>query len=308
MSKFKKISLTALSLVIVITVVLAIISRTGNNPASNAVNTVFTPIRSGIVAVVQPVKNFFSYISEMKNISEENEKLKSELATLKKESRNQEEYKKENTRLKKLLELTDELDVFETVAAKVVAYEPENWFYTLMINKGTNKGIDVSDVVITDLGLVGKVTEVGTNWARISTVLDSGNAIGVKLTRTGDVGVAEGDSELSKKRKFKLNYISKQTSVINGDLLETSGLGGIYPPGISVGSIEEIKFDNTGEILKAVIAPSVDFENLYEVLVVTDWDMAVFEEELSSEDEISEEIVQNEEEVIEENIQGESAE
>ena len=237
----------------------------------------FSPVQSAVVKVTEPVKNFVSYLYEMKNFKEENERLKSELETLKKESRNQEEYKRENTRLKKLLQLTDELENCETVPAKVVAYEPGNWFYTVVINKGSKQGIKVSDVVITGSGLIGKVTETGLNWSRVSTVLDSGNAVGIKLTRTGDVGIAEGDAELLKKRRFKLDYISKDPSVISGDLLETSGLGGIYPPGLSVGTVEEIELDNTGELVKAVVRPAVDFEDLYEVVVVTYWEPAVYD-------------------------------
>ena len=279
MSKFKKRSLIVLACLIAVSAILAIIAKSGANPAANLVNTALSPVQSLAAAVTNPVKNFVTYLTQMKDLKDENEALKSELETLKKESRNQEEYKKENTRLKKLLQLTDDLAACETVPAKIVSFEPGNWFHTLMINKGSNQGIKVSDVVITESGLVGKITEVGFNWAKVSTILDSGNSVGIKLTRTGDVGITEGDAELLKKRRFKLDYISKETAVISGDLLETSGLGGIYPPGLSVGTVEEIQLDNTGEIVKAVISPAVDFDNLYEVVVVTYWEPEVYDRE-----------------------------
>ena len=279
MSKFKKRSLIVLACLIAVSAALALIARSGSNPAANLVNTIFSPVQSLAAAVTNPVKDFVTYLAEMKDLKSENEALKSELETLRRESRNQEEYKKENTRLKKLLDLTDDLAACETVPAKIISYEPGNWFHTLMINKGSNHGIEVSDVVMTESGLVGKVTEVGFNWARVSTILDSGNSVGIKLTRTGDVGITEGDAELLKERRFKLDYISKETAVINGDILETSGLGGIYPPGLSVGTVEEIQFDNTGELVKAVICPAVDFDNLYEVVVVTYWEPEVYDRE-----------------------------
>ncbi len=289
MSKFKKSALIAIIGVVIAAAILMVLSKTGNNPVANVINTIFSPVQTAVVTISRPIKNFAQYISEMKDFKEENERLKSELATLKKEARNQEEYKKENTRLKKLLDLSDELTNCETVAAKIVAHEPQNWFYSLMINKGSKDGIKVSDVVITESGLVGKISEVGLNWARVSTVLDSSNAVGVKLTRTGDSGIAEGDSELLKKRRFKLDYILRQTSVINGDMLETSGLGGVYPPGLSVGRIEEIEFNNTGELVKAIIQPAVDFQDLYEVLVVTRWEMSRYDK-----DEVMQEIEEEE--------------
>lgn len=258
-------------------ILLTIISRLGSNPVSNAVNMVFSPVQSLVVKACEPVKDFFSYLSEMKNLKEENELLKSELDTLKKESRNKEEYKKENTRLKRLLQLTDDMAGCETVPAKIVSFEPGNWFYSLVINKGSKDGIKVSDVVISESGLVGRISEVGVNWARISTILAPDNSIGIKLTRTGDVGIAEGDTELLKKRRFKLDYISKNISLISGDLIETSGLGGVYPAGLSVGTIEEVELDNTGELVKGIVKPAVDFDSLYEVVVVTYWEPAVYD-------------------------------
>lgn len=274
---FKKRAIISITVVVVVAAAVGIFSKFGKNPVSNAVNTVMTPVQTVLMNVFKPVKNFFSYFSEMKTLKEENEMLKSEVAALKKESRSREEYKRENTRLKKLLNLTDETENCETVAAKATSFEPGNWFYSIVINKGEKDGIKKSDTVITESGLVGKISEVGYNWARVSTILDPNNSVGIKLTRNGDVGIADGDSELVKQRKFKLDYISKNTSLISGDLLETSGLGGVYPPGLSVGTIEEVELDGTGELVKGIVKPSVDFDNLYEVLVITYWEDKVYD-------------------------------
>ncbi len=272
MSKIKKRAIIAVLAAVLAAAGLTVAAKLGVNPVSNAVNTVISPVQSVIVKVFRPVKNFISFVTEMKGLKEENELLKSEVATLKKESRNQEEYKKENTRLKKLLNLTDDMTGCETVSAKIVSFEPGNWFYSLIINKGSRDGIKLADTVISEGGLIGKISEVGINWARVSTILDSQNSVGIKLTRTGDVGIAEGDTELLKNKRFKLDYISKNTSLISGELLETSGLGGIYPPGLSVGTIEEVELDSTGELVKGIVKPAANFENLYEVLVVTYWE------------------------------------
>lgn len=277
MSKFKKRMIIVLLCTAVFAGGLFFVSKSGNNPVSNVVNTALSPVQTAAVSVTEPVKSFIDYLREMKNLKSENEALKSELETLKKESRNREEYKRENTRLKKILQLADDLDKCDTVAAKVVSYEPHNWFYSLMINKGERDGIKKDNVVITPSGLAGKVTEVGFNWSRVSTILDSANSVGIKLTRTGDVGIAQGDAELLKKKKFCISYISKETALINGDLIETSGLGGIYPPGLSVGTIEEIQVDSTGGLTKAIVSPAVDFDDIYEVLVVTYWEPAIFD-------------------------------
>ena len=277
MSKSKKRILIILGTVLLVSVLLGIISRTGNNPVANAVNTVFSPVQSLVTTVKNPFKRCFSYIADMKTFKSENERLKSELEILKKESRSAEEYKKENTRLKKILNLTEELEGVKTVPAKVIGFEPQNWFDSIIINKGTYHGIEKDDVVIVESGLVGKVAETGLNWSRVSTVFDSLNSIGVKITRSGDVGIVEGDVELAKKNMMKLGYISKETALINGDLIETSGLGGIYPPGILVGTVETTETDSAGELVNAMVKPAVNFSDIYEVVVMTEWSEKVYD-------------------------------
>ncbi len=277
MSIKKKKIIVLFSSVTAVAAAVVILSRLGNNPVSNAVNTILTPCESAVAYVVHPVQKFSAFLKNARSFQKENEQLRLELETVKKENKSAEEYKRENTRLKKLLQLTDDLETCETVPAKIIAYEPNNWFYTLTINKGTRNGIQVSDVVITDAGVVGQVCEVGFNWAKVSTLLDSNQSLGIKLSRTGDVGLVEGDVQLLKNRECRLSYISKNSTIITGDLLETSGLGGIYPAGLSVGKVVSVETDNTGELTEAIVKPSVDFDSLYEVLVVKSWDPKIYD-------------------------------
>lgn len=276
---FKKRAVITLSVAVLLAVATGICVRAGVSPVSNAVNTVMTPVGSALVRVCRPVKNFVSFVSEMKDLKAENELLKSELAMLEKENKSKEEYKKENTRLKKLLNLTEEIESCETVAARIASFEPGNWFYSIVINKGSKDGIKKADTVICESGLVGKVSETGYNWARVSTILDPNNAVGIRIVRNGVPGIVEGDSELLKEKRLKLGYIAGNASPVNGDLLETSGLGGVYPPGVSVGTVEEAELDGTGELAKGIIKPSADFENLYEVIVITSWTDKIYDKD-----------------------------
>jgi len=301
--KKKKISIVLVVVTIAIAL-LVVISRVGHNPVSNAVKTVLVPFETVVAKISAPIKEFTDFVKNAKNYQKENEQLLIELETVKRQNKSAEEYKKENARLKKLLQLSEELKTCDTVPAKIVSYEPNNWFYSMIINKGTKSGIKVSDVVISDAGVVGQITEVGYNWARISTILDSNQALGIRLSRTGDVGILEGDVHLIKDRCCKISHISKNTTVISGDLLETSGLGGIYPPGLSVGKVMSVTTDNTGELTEAVVQPSVDFDGLHEVLVVTKWEeaMLLVEDDESiafpESEEISESNEENHEEII----------
>jgi rod shape-determining protein MreC len=199
--------------------------------------------------------------------------LVNEINELKRESRSVEAYKEENDRLRELLELKNtQMSEYKTAAARIISYEPDNWNETIVIDKGSRNGIKEGSVVVTGGGVVGQVTETGTTWSRVSAIINLDNALGVRVIRTGDLAIVEGDSELSREGNCKMSFIAKDASVIVGDLLETSGLGGIYPPGMTVGTVTKINSDNTGTMQYAVVKPVVDFNNLYEVLVICDGD------------------------------------
>lgn len=271
MSFFKKKGWITFIIILVIALACAYISQMGSDPVSNAVNSVLTPIQTQLAKLTNPVKSLFDFIGDIKGIREENERLKSENIQLLSSLKTVEEYKDENERLQKLLAISDEMTQSETVAARVIAYEPDNWFSYVTINKGTASGIEISDAVITAQGLLGQVAEVGKNWAKVSTIINSESSAGVRIVRNGEIGIVEGDTALSKVNKCRLGYLIANASVMSGDILETSGLGGIFPPGLMVGKISDVQKDNMGRLDYAVVEPFVDFHELYEVLVITDW-------------------------------------
>lgn len=271
MSFFKKNRWVIFVIILIITLLCAYLSRMGNNPVSNVINSVLSPVQSQIIKVTNPVSRLVDFLSEMKNYKEENERLKTENNKLMSELKSVEEYKAENERLQRILEISEEMTQMKTVAAKVIEYSPDNWFSYITINRGKSSGIEVSDAVITADGLLGQVSEVGNNWAKISTLINTENSVGVRIVRNGEIGIVEGDTKLSKTNKCRLGYLTANASVLSGDILETSGLGGIYPPKIMVGKISQISKDNMGRLDYAVVEPVVELDSLYEVLVITDW-------------------------------------
>ena len=128
----------------------------------------------------------------------------------------------------------------------------------------------VNQPVLSQNGLVGLVFETGYGWAKIQTILDPSTSVGCRITRTGDISVTEGDNALVNDGLLKMLYISKQFTILEGDIVETSGLGEIYPRGILLGKIKEIKVSENSNSQYATIIPTVDFSNLQEVLVITE--------------------------------------
>jgi len=262
-NRFLKIILIILPVMIIILAVAG-----GNNPLQRAIYTVITPASSYISQVVTPVRQFLDRFKNAGEYEEEIQRLKSEITTLKVANKTREDYILENKRLKELLDLKESRADFDAVSCRVVSYEPNSWYDTVMLDKGTGSGIGVNDTVITPLGLVGKVIEAGKNWAKVSTIINTANSVGVKLSRTGDIGVVSGDAPLAVDRCCKLEYLSNDKNLIKGDILLSSGLGGLYPADLPIGKVTEIKSDTAGNLEYGIVEPFVDFSALYEVLVI----------------------------------------
>lgn len=271
MPLFKKKFVKILIYVVLGCVILSGAAYFGNNPVQRALNTIVSPVFDAAYSAVTPVREFFKYLSEAKTYEEKIENLEAEVTALKIENKSSEDYIRENKRLKELLDLKDgSMSEYNTVTARVVSYEPNSWYDTVMLSKGTDDGISVDNIVVTNLGVVGRVTDVGKNWSRVSTIINASNSLGVKLSRTGDVGVVSGDANLAQDKNCRLEYLSNDKSLIKGDILVTSGLGGIYPPDFAVGKVIDIKSDSAGNLEYGVCEPIVDFSSLYEVLIITD--------------------------------------
>lgn len=240
----------------------------GSNPVSVIARTILSPFQNGVAYITDKVKDTMDFIREMKSYKDENERLIGEINELKKQNRDVTNYREENERLKEMLEMKESMIGYSTIAASVIAYSSNYKYDTLQISKGSLAGVCEGNAVITPDGVVGKVIETGPTWSVVSTILNPDSAMGVKVSRTGDVAVVEGDDEIYARNYCKMTFIDKGSNLIVGDILETSGSGGIYPPGLSVGAIREINADAMGNLNYATVEPLVDFNKLYDVLVI----------------------------------------
>lgn len=268
--KFFKKSVVLPSVIVTIAVVLCIVivHFTGSNPVTSAIRSVFAPFQYGVEYISARVSSLTDFIWEAQSYKELNNELSSELTELKRQNMDAARYRQENERLKDLLDLKNDMTDYNTVAASVIAYSSNNWYDTVEINKGTADGISAGCCVLSGDGAVGRVVSAGKNWATVSTVINTGSATGVRVTRTGDIGVVEGDGELCMQGLCKVSFIDNNNGLIAGDLLETSGSGGIYPEGYVVGRIIDVKTDNTGHLVLATVEPVAELDRLREVLVV----------------------------------------
>lgn len=242
-----------------------------SSPLSNLVNTLASPFRSAYTAVADWFNDKQRYYRDTTALEEENAALRKQLAEMEAEIRQAREDSEENRRLRELLGLQDDRpDLTEDLEpAAITEHAVTNWTASLTLNKGTNSGLEVDDCVIDETGaLVGTVSEVGTNWATVLTLVDTDVSLGAQVFRTGDLGLAQGNFSLMGENRLRLDYLPTDCDLLGGDLVVTSGLGGFYPAGLVIGSVEKVQLDDSGSASYAVVSPAVDFDALKQVFVI----------------------------------------
>ena len=267
--------LIAAVLLALVTAVVSALLGGGANPLANLAGIITTPIRSGISAVAGWAEERYNDAFEREQQKEELEELRQRVAELEAKEREYEAAIQENERYRSLLDLRPSERRFDELeSAMVTARSTSNWESTLTISKGTDFGVALNDCVVTETGaLVGVITQVGANWATVSTVIDTSTEIGGVVARTDSAGVVEGDFDLMGRGRVRLSYLPEATQRIAGDEVLTSGRGGVYPSGLVVGHVEEIHMDESGLTRYAEVAPEADLGHLVQVFVITDFDI-----------------------------------
>ena len=260
--------LLIVTIFLVIAMIFTINKSYETKPTDNFIMKLTMPVQKFMYNISTNVRNFFSHFGDISELRHQNEELQYKITSLEERILRNEVYKTENERLRAMLNIKDTYKEFDLVAANVTGKDSSTWFLSLTIDKGTDDGIKMADTVITPDGLVGHITDIGTDWARITTILDSQSTVAVVVERTEDLATVDGDIDLSANGLCKMTYISKDSSITVGDIAKTSGLGGVYPKGISLGKISKIHPENKGVSQYAEIEPSVNFNRIYEVFVI----------------------------------------
>lgn len=253
-------------LIVIISFSAANAYRTG--VAENGTGIVITSVSKVFQSIGDGVSSFFKYFGDKKHLAEENKRLTDEYADMQNQLRKYESYKVENENLRSLLDLKQNITDHETVAAEVVSKDASNWFNIFVVDKGTAHGIQPKMSVVSHGGLVGHVVDAGANWAKISSIINADVSVSGMNTRTGDICIVSGDVELENQGLCKMIYINKDADLEVGDIIETSGLGGLYPKGLVIGTVKEKRIDVNSIDQSAVIEPAVDFTKIREVLVI----------------------------------------
>ncbi|MBO8155931.1 MAG: rod shape-determining protein MreC [Bacillaceae bacterium] len=246
-------------------------------------------VQSVLHVPVDLVGNFFGNLQDLKNTYEQNQLLKSRLSEYKNLLYEVQALEKENKELREIIEKEKTLRDYQTIHAEVIARTREAWFKQITINRGSQHGVKANMAVITADGMIGKVqsTTPFTSRVQLLSGFDRNNKISAVISDNENVfGLIEGYDE--EKKMLMFQSILAESEVEVGQLVVSSGMGGVFPSGLVIGTIESIESDAFGLTKIAYVKPAADLYNINQVMVidrelfspVLDEDQGEMEEEL----------------------------
>lgn len=256
-------------MVLVVLVSLALLTLEGRNRETRGpgdlIARVTTPLQSGLAKLQRGAVSVWTVYLDWKQFRQENRELRGEVERLRLATLQVREIQDENLRLRRLLELRDRLPL-TTLAGEVIAKEWSGWVRSLVVNRGRRDGIVRMTPVIAPEGLVGRVAEVRAGTAVVQLLNDPSSSVGAMVQRTRMPGVVEGEPGGG----LRLKFLSRDGGGVQvGDLIVTSGLGGLFPKGIPIGWVGAAEGRGSALFQYARLNPVADLARVEEVLLLT---------------------------------------
>lgn len=282
--KGEKFTLPSKYLLFILTILCAgtIILTFNTNIFSGSLNTivgyVIVPFQKGISSVGSWITGRSEELVQIRDLLAENESLRAQVDELTLENTTLQQERYELTNLRELLKLDSQYAGYEKVGARIIAKDAGNWFHSFVIDKGTEDGIAVDMNVIAGSGLVGRVTDVGPNWSKVTSIIADNFNVSGKVLATSDRMIVSGDLELYGKGVIKFEQLEDSADkVVEGDKIVTSNISNKYLPNILIGYINTINVDSNNITKSGLVTPAVDFQHLEEVLVILELKQSIEE-------------------------------
>lgn len=256
----------------IVALVLVTVSLTfGSNIVTQGVNDVTNILGRALAYPANSVNDFMESVSNLANTYNENQTLKQKVETVYELEVQLNELKRDNEKMKETLNLQDTLNDYALVNATVIARNPDTWRDVVTINKGSNDGIAANMSVMSDNGLVGKVLDVNPTSARVALLSNSDTTLVrvAAMIQTEKEAVYGTITGFDKENNIVIMSQIQATQEIKvGDRVVTSGLGGVSPSGLYIGTVEEVSMDRFGLYKEVRIKPAADTNDVRYVTVV----------------------------------------
>lgn len=271
MTKKRKV-LLAFLLVMIILLTFRMMFLTGIDQSNDfllgrVIKEIVAPLQKGITVLIKSTDDFFANFNDIRSLKQQNEELTKKIVSLEDKVYSLKEHEMENQRLLALLHYQEQkAENYELEMAKVIGRNPANWYEMIIVDKGSNQGIQQGMIVVNHEGLIGRVIGVTANTAEVLLILDRQGAVGARIFENRlTPGVIEGTEN---SQLLQMIHLPHDVPIELDQTVVTSGLGGIYPKGIRIGKVVEVIPEPNGLMKKATIKPFVDFSRLEEVFII----------------------------------------
>ena len=224
-------------------------------------------VQSPVTTISSAAYNYFGSISNLRSAQSENDLLKQRVQELEVEARGKEDLNSENERLRGLLDLKEKSS-YKVLTARIIGRDPSIWFDSSIVNRGSLDGIKLNMPVVTNGGLVGRVTAVSPLTSQVDLVTRDKSGLGAvvgEISSSNALGVVSGSS---KKDLLEMRYVAGSVPVEVGQIVYTTGQDGIYPAGLKVGEIVEVTGGSTTTAHKIFVRPSAGINSMQEVAIL----------------------------------------
>lgn len=252
-------------------VFVAAVSNSGSSPLSSAVSYITTPVQNAANKLSLMMDDFSGYFVSSKKYKEENDALRNEINELKSQLVDYEKCKYKLEAYEQFLEIKENNPDFSFVPAEIIMRDSSDIYSSFTLNKGSDDSIEAGDPVIYSDILIGVVHSVNANTCLVYTPLNPAVSISAYDIRTRENCYTEADSALSREGILPVSGLKKNTPVVSGGLICTSGVGGVYPKDLIIGTVTEIKTDEMGLGAVAFVTPEADYSLLTDVFIITDF-------------------------------------
>lgn len=240
-------------------------------PVNSVAGTVLVPFERGISRAGEWLRNRKDELASVQSLLEENERLRDQVARLTEENTILTQERYELIDMQNLLELSETYYSYNKVGARIIAKDPGNWYDSFIIDKGTDDGLAVDMNVIAGGGLVGRITKIGPNWARVTSIISDGVNVSGQVVSSDLTLIVTGDLELTGRGLLSFSQLSDpENVVVMGDKIVTSTISDKYLPGLLIGYIDTVTNDANNLTKSGTIVCATDFDHLETVLVITD--------------------------------------
>lgn len=268
-SRFFIVAVIAALVVIIVPTVLSAMGL--GNYVRGAVGTIAQPFQTAFTRIGDTFAGFGEYFTAVRDLSAENTLLRERLDAMEDQLYNAGLLEEENAWLRDYLGLRRLHTDYRFEEASIIGRDAGNAMTSFTLNRGSMHGIEVGMPVLTEVGIVGAVAEVGPTWSRVETLIETAASVGAYIERSAQNGVVSGAFELADAGLCEMAYLPQDADIREGDRILTSGISSIYPPGLFIGTVTAIEDDPYSRTVRAEVTPAVDLAGLKKVMILTDF-------------------------------------